>query len=209
MKVNTNAWNRLRYNFYAPVYDLIARPLVSGRKRSIQLLDLQPDSDVLIVGAGTGLDFPLLPRTAHILAIDLSPNMLQRASERAVRLGLDADCRVMNAEVLDLPDESFDAVILHLVLAVVPDPGACIREATRVLKSAGRIAIFDKFLSDESSPSLPRRVLGMLTNTLFSDINRRLGPLLAHGSLEILTKEPSILSGAYVVVVAGKMGYRQ
>ncbi len=209
MKVNTNAWNRLRYNAYAPVYDLIARPFVRARKRSIQLLDLQPNSDVLIVGAGTGLDFPLLPRTAHILAVDLSPSMVQRASERAARLELDADCRVMNAEVLDLPDESFDAVILHLVLAVVPDPDACIREAARVLKSSGRIAIFDKFLSDGVRPSLSRRVLGMLANALFSDINRRLGPLLAQGGLEILREEPSIASGAYVIVVAGKVGHRQ
>jgi ubiquinone/menaquinone biosynthesis C-methylase UbiE len=80
----------------------------------------------------------------------------------------------MDARNLTFPDASFDAVIMHLILAVMPQPELGLKEAARVLKSGGRIAIFDKFLRDEEQPSNARRFLNLITGTLFSDINRRL-----------------------------------
>lgn len=202
MRINTNTWNRIRYGLYAPVYDLIARPLENGRRRSIELLALEKGERVLLIGAGTGLDLEHLPRGVQVMAVDLSPAMLRQAASRAEDLGLAVETRVMDAHRLDLPDASFDVVVLHLILAVIPDPWACIQEAARVLKPHGRVAIFDKFLPDAATPSLGRRVLGVLTNALFSDINRRLGPLLQHGGLRPVHEEASMLGGAYKVVIA-------
>jgi ubiquinone/menaquinone biosynthesis C-methylase UbiE len=146
MKVNTNAWNRVRYGLYAPVYDVVGRRLAAGRRRSIALADLRRGERVLIPGCGTGLDFELLPPGLRVVAGDISPAMVRRARERARTLGLDADVRLLDAHSLDFPDQSFDAVLLHLVLAVVPDPHAAIREAGRVLRPGGRAGVFDKFL---------------------------------------------------------------
>lgn len=202
MRINTNAWNRVRYGLYAPIYDFVTRPLEKGRRRSIELLGLEDGERVLLVGAGTGLDLEHLPRGVQITAVDLSPAMLQQASSRAEHLGLEVETRVMDAHRLALPDASFDAVVLHLILAVIPDPRACIQEAARVLKPGGRVAIYDKFLPDTATPSLGRRMLGALTNALFSDINRRLGPLLKHGGLRPIEEEASVLGGAYKVVIA-------
>ncbi len=150
---------------------------------------MQPGERVLIDGCGTGLDLELLPRDAVITAIDLTPAMVARTLERAASLGMRVDARAMDAANLVLADESFDCVVLHLILAVVPDPGATAREAARVVRRGGRIAIFDKFAADHGRASLVRRALNLLTNVVATDITRRLGDVLAGTELEVVHDE--------------------
>ena len=122
MPVNTNWWNRARYTLYAPVYDVVVRRLHRGRRRALALLDVQPGERVLIVGCGTGLDLELLPSSCPVTAVDLTPAMVEKTRARAAALGLAVDARVMDASRLEFADGSFDCVLLHLILAVVPDP---------------------------------------------------------------------------------------
>lgn len=208
MNPNTNAWNRLRYGLYAPAYDLVGGRLASARRRSIEVLGLEAGERVLIVGAGTGLDLPYLPRTVEITAIDLSDRMLARCDARAGALGLDVTCLVMDAHGLNLPDGSFDVVLLHLVLAVVPDPDAAAREVARVLVPGGRAGIFDKFARQGSRPSVARRIVGAVANVVFSDINRELEPILDRAGLAIEQDEASYGRGLYRIVVARRPGPR-
>lgn len=199
MILSTNAWNRLRYTLWAPLYDFVAR-FGRQRRRSIALLGLQPGERVLLIGAGTGADLPLIPAGVEVLATDLTPAMLDRARPR-VRPGI--ALRVMDGQALDLPSESFDAVILHLILAVIPDPAACLREAARVLEPGGRITVFDKFLPDGERPALPRRLANAFTRTLFTDINRRMGDILERSGapLRIEHDEPAFLGGAFRIML--------
>ena len=146
---------------------------------------LLPGESVLIIGAGTGLDLEFLPPGIEITAIDLTPNMLAKLERRAASLNIDVRASVMDAQALEFPDHCFDCVLLHLILAVVPDPLACIREASRVLKSDGRVSVFDKFLADDARPSLPRQALNRVTRFIATDINRQLGPLLQAADLEL------------------------
>jgi ubiquinone/menaquinone biosynthesis C-methylase UbiE len=144
-------WNRLRYTLYAPVYDLaLARlPLFRrGRRRSLALAAFRPGERVLLVAAGTGLDLAYLPAGVAVVATDVTPAMLARLRARARALGRDVTAEVMDAARLAYPDASFDGVVLHLALAVVPDPVAAVRKAARVLRPGGRVAVFDKFLPD-------------------------------------------------------------
>jgi ubiquinone/menaquinone biosynthesis C-methylase UbiE len=154
----------------------------------------------LIVGAGTGLDLDFLPSNVHVTAIDVTPAMLKHLERRAASAGRSVTTRVMDARHLTFPDSSFDAVIMHLILAVMPEPERGVREAVRVLKPGGRIAIFDKFLRDQERPSLKRRLFNVLAKPLFSDLNRRLGPLLADTPLSIEHDEPAAFGGTYRVV---------
>jgi ubiquinone/menaquinone biosynthesis C-methylase UbiE len=195
-------WNRLRYTIWSPAYDTIvgAAGFNTARRLSIDRLRLASGHHVLIVGAGTGLDLDFLPSNVHITAIDVTPAMLKHLERRAADAGRSVTTRVMDARQLAFPDSSFDAIVMHLILAVMPDPQRGLREAVRVLKPGGRIAVFDKFLSDEERPSLKRRLLNTIAKPLFSDLNRRLGPLMAETPLVVEHDERVAFGGAYRVV---------
>jgi phosphatidylethanolamine/phosphatidyl-N-methylethanolamine N-methyltransferase len=195
-------WNRLRYTVWAPVYDAIVRAagFDAARRLSIDRLRLAAGDRVLIVGAGTGLDLDLLPANVYVTAIDVTPAMLKHVERRATGAGRSVTTRVMDARQLVFPDSSFDAVVMHLILAVMPQPERGVSEAVRVLKPGGRIAIFDKFLRDGERPSLKRRLLNLLAKPLFSDLNRRLGPLIAGTPLIIDHDEPVAVGGTYRAV---------
>lgn len=202
--MNTLRWNRLRYTLYTPVYDLIARYFAPYRKTAVAKLGLRPGQRVLLVGAGTGLDLPYLPAGVEIHAIDLTPSMLKQLKQRASQLKKTVDARVMNGQQLTYADASFDAVILHLIVAVIPDPVRCLQEAERVLKPGGKAVIFDKFLPDDQQPAFWRRLLNSITNTLATNINRKLGDLLAHTQFHLLTNEAVALQGTFRICLLTK-----
>ncbi len=208
------AWNRLRYTAYAPVYDLaVARlPLFRrGRRRSLALAALRPGERVLLVAAGTGLDLAYLPDGVEVLATDLTPAMVARLAARAAALrregrALRVGAAVMDAARLAVPDASVDCVAFHLALAVVPDPGAALREAARVLRPGGRVAVFDKFLPDGARPSWARRAAAAVARVVATDLNRQLGPLLAAAGFRETRREAVGLGGTFVVASAVRAG---
>ena len=201
-----SVWNRLRYTGWAPAYDAMVR--VAGfdaaRRLSIGRLRLESGDRVLIVGAGTGLDLDFLPPSVHVTAIDVTPAMLKHLERRAAGTGRSVTARIMDARRLAFPDSSFDAVVMHLILAVMPEPARGVREAVRVLKPGGRIAVFDKFLRDEERASLKRRLINAIAKPLFSDLNRRFGPLIAGTGLVIEHDEAVAFGGTYRVVTLRK-----
>ncbi|SFG10011.1 class I SAM-dependent methyltransferase [Pontibacter chinhatensis] len=201
MSLNTNAWNRLRYTLYLPIYDFIAdRIFRKYRKRSVQLMGAKPDDAILILGAGTGLDLPYLQGYTNLTAIDITPGMISKLKQRAAELRIPVKAQVMNGQQLSFANASFDAVILHLILAVIPDPVACIKEVERVLKPGGTVMVFDKFLPDGQQPSILRRLLNQVASTLFSDINRSIGSIVRHTSLRVELNEAAAFNGTFRVV---------
>jgi ubiquinone/menaquinone biosynthesis C-methylase UbiE len=199
-------WNRLRYSVWAPAYDAIlcAAGLEGARATSIDRLRLAPGDRVLIVGAGTGLDLALLPSNVHVTALDVTPAMLKQLERRAAGMGRSVTARIMDARQLEFPDSSFDAIVMHLILAVMPEPERGVREAVRVLEPGGRIAVFDKFLRDDERASLKRRLLNAIAKPLFSDLNRRFGPLIAGTGLVVEHDQPIAFGGTYRVVTLVK-----
>ena len=204
MATTSTLWDRLRYTLYAPVYDPIVRRLDAGRRRSLALADLQLGERVLIPGCGTGLDFAHLPPEAEVVAGDVAPGMIRAARAEADRLGSVVEVRRLDAHALDLPDASFDVVLLHLLLAVVPDPEAAIGEAARVLRPGGRVAVFDKFLPDGERPSIRRRLAGAVTRIVATDLNRQLGPLLDGTGLGLEHREPVLFGGLFEAALLRK-----
>ena len=186
----SNAWQLFRYSLWAPCYDRVTK-LQPQRRRSLELLDLRPGERLIVIGCGTGADLPLVPEGVRVLATDLTPAMLRQAQRRARP---DMELRVMDGHALDLPDGSFDAAILHMVLEVIPDPARCLREAARVLRPGGRIAVFDKFLPDGDRPGPLRRAGLALLDLVFTSTNRRMGEILerSRAPLEVAVDEPSV-----------------
>ena len=86
--------------------------------------------------------------------------MLDRAKSRTGNLRLN----LVQGDSMSLPfaDESFDYVVLHLILAIVPDARACLAESARVLKPGGKVLVLDKFLK-RGEPAGFRRVLNKVS----------------------------------------------
>ncbi len=187
------------YTLIAPIYDRVVDSAFDGfRRRSLERLALDPEPrpEVLISGVGTGLDIPHLPPGPRYVGIDITPAMLARAEKRAQqRPELDIELRLGDAMDLPFEDRSFDAVILHLILAVVPDSQRALAEAARVLKPGGRILIFDKFLRPGERAWLKRMLNPLLrhvatrTNVVFEEL------LEACDDLRCLRDEPALAGG--------------
>ena len=200
MNVNTNNWNKIRYTFFTPVYDLMAGPFRKLRERSINLLFPHPTENLLILGAGTGLDLYYLRQCQFITAIDITPAMLSRLKSRARLLNLQVEAKVMDGQNLDFPDNTFDCIVLHLIIAVIPDPIRCIKEAERVLKPGGRIIILDKFLPDSSRISLLRKIGNLFTNFMFTDITRKAGDIIGSTNLKKTEDVNAALGGLFRII---------
>ena len=194
----SNAWHRFRYTLWAPHYDRVTK-LHRERRHSIALLELRPGERLVIIGCGTGADLPFLPEGIEVLATDLTPAMLRQARAHA-RPGI--EIQVMDGMALDLPDGSYDAAILHMVLEVIPDPARCLAEAARVLRPGGRLAVFDKFLPDDDRPGLLRKAGLALLDMVFTSTNRRMGEILARSRAPFVVEhdEPSVGSYRHLIL---------
>jgi ubiquinone/menaquinone biosynthesis C-methylase UbiE len=152
---------RRSYTLIAPLYDaVLASAGTRLRAASLDQLPREGSLRILISGVGTGLDLPYLPACHHYLGLDLTAAMLDRAESRGGNLRLN----LVQGDSMSLPfaDESFDCVVLHLILAIVPDARACLRESARVLKPGGKVLVLDKFLK-RGEPAGLRRALNKVS----------------------------------------------
>jgi ubiquinone/menaquinone biosynthesis C-methylase UbiE len=101
------------------------------------------DGRVLDVACGTGTNFQYLPDGIDLLGIDISPEMLANAEKRLAEQGINGTLREMDAQDLELPDDSFDTVISALSTCTFPDPVAALREMDRVCKPEGTIRLVE------------------------------------------------------------------
>ena len=204
MKMN-NFRNLVVYRRWAPIYDAtVNRIFTPGRKRALELLALQSGEKVLIAGIGTGADLPYLLAGVDVTGIDLSPEMLAKARLKIDRCLASVHLIQGDAQNLLVEAESFDAVILNLILSVVPDGRACLQSALCALKPGGRLVIFDKFLPERRKLSPARKFLNLFSTFLGTDINRRLGDLMWGCPCLITHNEPSIGGSMYRVIMLTK-----
>ena len=93
---------RHSYTLFAPIYDVLVAPFTRvARRQSLHTLHEELPAEVLLVGIGSGLDLPLLPRGPRYTGLDLTPAMLTRAQRQAAVLGL--DLRLDTGDARQLP----------------------------------------------------------------------------------------------------------
>jgi ubiquinone/menaquinone biosynthesis C-methylase UbiE len=130
--------------------------------------------------------------------------MLKRAKRRLGDSVADIRLELGDAGALPYADASFDAVIMHLILAVVPHSQQVLAEAARVLRPGGRILVLDKFLRPGQRAPVRRLispVLGALatrTNVVFEDL------LSQQPDLDVTEDHPALAGGWFRHIVVKK-----
>ena len=184
---------RASYTLIAPFYDRVLAAVTRGaRAQSLAHLASQPPRRVLLAGVGTGLDLPHLPPQHDYVGIDLTRAMLARSTRRAGELRY----RAILGDVQALPfaDASFDCAVLHLILAVVPDPHRCLEEVLRVVRPDSEILVFDKFLRQGQAAPL-RRLANPLSRRLATRLDVVLEDLLVASGAEKTFDEAALAGG--------------
>ncbi|MDD0852908.1 class I SAM-dependent methyltransferase [Halobacteriovorax sp. GB3] len=197
-----NRLNAFRYSLYAPLYPLTRYFFKKARSRSLSTLNelinnSNPSKKVLIVGCGDGQDLEFLRYDHHIYLTDFSRVMLDKATTRAKGYGFShIHAKTMSADDLQFENDSFDVVILNLIITVVSDHEAVVREARRVLKSGGLISVFDKSI-DSRRPGLFISIINFFTTLVATSINVYLDGIFKKFNLEILDKRNLLLGGLF------------
>lgn len=128
----------------APRYDrqmdVVDKILFAGARRWVCS---QAHGDTLEIAVGTGRNLPYYPRSCRLIGIEYSPEMLEIARQRALEGGFEVDLRFGDAQALEFPDASFDAVVVTLALCTIPDDHAAVREVKRVLRPGGTLLLLE------------------------------------------------------------------
>lgn len=107
------------------------------RQWVVDRIPFPPGAELLDVGCGNGRYFPHFERRgARVVGIDLYPGMLEAAARRGK-----ASLAAASAGQLPFADQSFDVVCLNHMLGFVPDRAGALRDAHRVLRSGGTVAV--------------------------------------------------------------------
>jgi ubiquinone/menaquinone biosynthesis C-methylase UbiE len=131
-----------RYNRIAGWYDIMETPMEFGFSKWRQSMLDQARGQTLEVGIGTGKNIPYYPDHVKLTGIDFSEKMISVARKRYGDRG-NVGLRVMDAQQMDFPDDSFDTIVTSCVFCSVPDPVQGLKEIRRVSRPGGQILMLE------------------------------------------------------------------
>lgn len=130
------------------------------------LAGLAPGETVLDLGSGGGLDCFLAAKqvgpTGRVIGVDMTADMIARARENARTAGFtNVEFRLGEIEHLPVSDQSVDVILSNCVVNLSPDKAAVFKDAFRVLKPGGRLAISDVVRVGRLAPEVERDIAAL------------------------------------------------
>ena len=136
-------------------------------QKFIRMLGNVKGKKILDIGCGRGnLSFYLAQKGAHVVGIDLSKNFIDFCKNEMKRLNLEIDFRIMNAQIPDFEDGSFDLIVGSRIVHHLPDIELFFRECRRILKMKGHI-IFIEPLKKNPIVNMNRKYLKPKERTFY------------------------------------------
>jgi SAM-dependent methyltransferase len=184
---------KMRESWMAGDFGQIARFSAQAAEEFVDRLAIHSGMQVIDVACGTGnLAIPAARKGAHVTGLDIAPNLLEQARNRAAAEGLHADFEEGDAEELPYPDAHFDIVMSMFGAMFAPRPERVAAQFARVCRSGGRIAMANwtaegfvgkmLALGGRYAPPPP----GILAPALWGDeenVRERLGPVASRLSM--------------------------
>ncbi len=181
---------RMRGMWMAGDFGQIARHSMKSAEEFVERLSILPGTRVLDVACGTGnLALAAARKGAAVTGIDIAPNLLEQARERASAEGLPAVFEEGDAEALPYPDAHFDLVMSMFGAMFAPRPEKVASELSRVCRPSGVVAMANwtpRGLAGQMFALTARHVPpppGIPPPVLWGDdkvVRERLGPTMSH-----------------------------
>ena len=137
------------YRYHAYVYDSTRWMILHGRRRAVAALGLRPDSRVLEIGCGTGLNFRFVlehlrpDAGGRLTGLDFSADMLRQAEKRVAAKGW-SNVELLQADATTLLlQQKFDGILFAYSLTMIPDFAAAIDRAYEHLKPGAALVVHD------------------------------------------------------------------
>src|SRR5436190_15754020 len=167
------------------------------------IASLKPGETVLDLGSGAGFDCFLASRSVgpngRVIGVDMTPEMLTKARANAGKVkATNVEFRLGQIEQLPVDDNSIDAIISNCVINLSPDKPQVFREAFRVLKSGGRLAVTDIVRTAELPPELASDLAALCGCVAGAASVEELGNILRAAGFEDIRIRPKAASRDFI-----------
>jgi arsenite methyltransferase len=167
------------------------------------IASLKPGETVLDLGSGAGFDCFLAARSVgpsgHVIGVDMTPEMLAKARANAGKSNAaNVEFRLGQIEQLPVADNSVDAIISNCVINLSPDKPQVFREAFRVLKPGGRVAVADIVRTAELPPEIASDLAALCGCVAGAASVDELGQILRDSGFEQIRIQPKEVSKQFI-----------
>ena len=188
-KAETRWWKK--WDDAAKLFDLMNSGIELRYGESKQKWFSQAVGKTLLVAVGTGLDFQYFPSGSHIIGIDISGKMLEKAMGKHEMDTLDINLIRADVQLLSFANNMFDTVVTSCTFCSVPDPVLGLREIERVLKPDGKLLMFEHVRSNIFWMGPMMDLMTYVSRRFGPDLNRRTGKNITKAGFKI-TREINV-----------------